>query len=218
MPPACKPTESWWVRGLEAARRAAAREPARLGAREVRPRQWSKQAMTFPEAGGCSIPRGRFSTKTPARAPPAITPLAPHYLVTCSRCARLYSRSIINSFGKSLSDLILAAQRLSLTVILTGIPKRSIHHQSTSIEDSRHRHDGQLSRSIDIHGVFERVFSGARGVLARREVTNGMSASNTLSCCRIESSWRSFYRHDIPARTRRVSAHPRSALRLPSTA
>jgi len=48
-----------------------------------------------------------------------------------------HSHSIINSFGKSLSGLMLASQRLTftviLTVILTGIPKRSIHHQSTSI-------------------------------------------------------------------------------------
>lgn len=69
----------------------------------------------------------------------------------------LYSHSIINSFGKSLSGLMLASQRLSfaviLTVILTGIPKRSIHHHSTSIEDSRHFHDGQLSRSIKVYRV-----------------------------------------------------------------
>jgi len=46
-------------------------------------------------------------------------------------------------------------------------------------------HDGQLSRSIDIYRVFARDFSGVRGILARREVTNETSASNTLSCCRI---------------------------------
>lgn len=66
-----------------------------------------------------------------------------------------YSHSIINSFGKSLSGLMLASQRLIftviLTVILTRIPKRSIHHQSTSIEDSRRFHDVQLSRSIEVY-------------------------------------------------------------------
>jgi hypothetical protein len=40
-----------------------------------------------------------------------------------------------------------------LTVILTGIPKRSIHHQSTSIADRRRFHDGQLSRSIAVYRV-----------------------------------------------------------------
>jgi len=37
------------------------------------------------------------------------------------------------------------------TVILTGIPKRSIHHQSTSIESCRPVHDRQLSRSIAVY-------------------------------------------------------------------
>jgi hypothetical protein len=36
------------------------------------------------------------------------------------------------------------------TAILTGIPKRSIHHQSTSIENHRCLHDRSLSRSIAI--------------------------------------------------------------------
>ena len=69
-----------------------------------------------------------------------------------------YSHSIINSFCKSLYDLILGSQRLSftviLTVILTGIPNCSIHHQSTSIEDSWYFHDGPLSRSIAVYRFF----------------------------------------------------------------
>ncbi len=104
------------------------------------------------------------------------------------------------------------------TVILSGIPERSFHHRSTSIENSRHFHNTQLSRSIDIYRVFARDFSGVSGVAVRREVIKEASASNGISCCRIESLWQFFYRHAAAAVALHVSAHPSSALWLPSTA
>jgi len=56
------------------------------------------------------------------------------------------------------------------TVILSGIPERSFHHRSKSIENSRRFHNTQLSRTIEIHRVFARDSSGVRRLLARLEV------------------------------------------------
>ncbi|MFN9746310.1 MAG: type IV conjugative transfer system protein TraL [Betaproteobacteria bacterium] len=69
--------------------------------------------------------------------------------------APLYSHSIINGFCKSLTGLKNSSNYGGFTVRNTatssGIPERSFHHRSTSIENSRRRHDGLLSRSIDFY-------------------------------------------------------------------
>jgi hypothetical protein len=69
-----------------------------------------------------------------------------------------YSHSIINGFAKSLIRLTSASNRASFAVRCTatssGIPSRSFHHRSTSIENNRRVHDGQLSRSIAVYRFF----------------------------------------------------------------
>ena len=131
-----------------------------------------------------------------------------------------YSHSIINGSCKPLIRLADASNLAGFTVRCTatssGIPSRSFHHRSTSIGKSRRFHNTQLSRSIEIYRVFARDSSSVRRLLAWREVIEGMPASKALSCCRIESLGHFFYRHDAPARKRKVSAHPPSAPRLPS--
>jgi hypothetical protein len=133
-----------------------------------------------------------------------------------------YSHSIINGSCKPLIRLVDASNRAGFTVRCTatssGIPSRSFHHRSTSIENSRRFHNTQLSRSIEIYRVFARDFSGVSGVAARREVIKEASASNDISCCRIASLWQFFYRHAAAAVALHVSAHPSSAPWLPSTA
>ena len=66
-----------------------------------------------------------------------------------------HSHSIINSFCKPMIDRAntssLAGFTVRCTATATGIPACSIQHRSTSIENSRRLHDGQLSRSIGIY-------------------------------------------------------------------
>jgi len=66
-----------------------------------------------------------------------------------------HSHSIINSFCKPMIDRAntssLAGLTIRCTATATGIPGCSIQHRSTSIENSRRLHDGQLSRSIGIY-------------------------------------------------------------------
>jgi len=66
-----------------------------------------------------------------------------------------YSHSIINGACKPLIRLCDISNRAGFTVTCTvtssGIPSCSFHHRSTSIENSRRVHDGQLSRSIEVY-------------------------------------------------------------------
>jgi hypothetical protein len=66
-----------------------------------------------------------------------------------------HSHSIINGVCKPLIRLYDISNRagftVTCTVTLTGIPSRSFHHLSTSIEDSRRFHNRSLSRSIAIY-------------------------------------------------------------------
>ena len=82
------------------------------------------------------------------------------------------------------------------TVILTGIPKRSIHHLSTSIEDSRRFHDGQLSRSIGIYRLTRPLPARLMRVYVGQGGAREGSASNALSHCRESHFCPAFYRHD----------------------
>jgi hypothetical protein len=135
---------------------------------------------------------------------------------------RAPTHSIINGSCKRLIRLASASSRASLTVRCTatsrGIPLRSFHHRSTSIENSRRVHDGQLSPSVEIYRVLAPDSSGVRRLLARHAVIERTPASKALSCCRNKSFGLFLYRHDSPARARHVSAHPLSAPRFPSTA
>jgi len=67
----------------------------------------------------------------------------------------IYSHPIINGSCKPLIRLANASNRAAFAVRCTatsrGIPSRSFHHRSASIESSRRCHDGQLSRSIDVY-------------------------------------------------------------------
>jgi len=66
-----------------------------------------------------------------------------------------HSHSIINGFCKPLIRLYDSSNRAGFavrcTATATGIPACRIQHRSTSIENSRRLHDGQLSRSIGIY-------------------------------------------------------------------
>ena len=65
---------------------------------------------------------------------------------------------MINGFCKPLIRLYDISNFPGLTVRCTatsrGIPARSFHHRSTSIESSRRVYDGQLSRSIAVYRFF----------------------------------------------------------------
>src|SRR5690606_23065155 len=66
-----------------------------------------------------------------------------------------YSHSIINGVCKPLILLYdgsnVAGSTVRCTATSHGIPSRSFHHRSTSIESSQRVHDGQLSRSIEVY-------------------------------------------------------------------
>jgi len=118
-----------------------------------------------------------------------------------------YSHSIINSFGKSLSGLTLGSQRLIftviLTVILTGIPKRSFHHRSTSITKHRRFQNRSLSRSIAVYRFAACDPAGGSSGSGSRVGIEKALASDGIKCCRIEAFWQFFRRHDAAERARR---------------
>jgi hypothetical protein len=120
-----------------------------------------------------------------------------------------YSHSIINGFCKPLISLALAPHRAGFTVrctaTLSGIPSRSFHHQSTSIEDSRRFHDDQLSTSIDIYRLPRPLPTPLKLVRVGQGNAHEGLASNASSCCPSSLFCPHFYRHDA-ARAARVGS------------
>ncbi len=95
--------------------------------------------------------------------------------------------SMINGFCKPLIRLDIASNRAGFTVRCTatsrGIPARSFHHRSISIESSRRVRDGQLSRSIDIYRLPRRApMPSARARVGQGRAREG-PASNMLIPC-----------------------------------
>ena len=115
-----------------------------------------------------------------------------------------YSHSIINGFSKPLIRLYdisnLAGFTVRCTATSRGIPALTFHHQSTSIEDSRRVHDGQLSRSIEVYRVHACAPEGVSKPLAPRDEIKKTPASNALSCCPVEPLRQNFCRHYTPLR------------------
>ena len=119
--------------------------------------------------GSALLPRHRRRPPTQAPVPPARAPRRPPrrrahakrgaqaFMPRSAGCLARYSHSIINGFGKPLIRLYDSSNLAGFTVRCTAtsseIPSRSFHHRSTSIENRRRLHTGQLSRSIDIHRV-----------------------------------------------------------------
>ncbi len=120
-----------------------------------------------------------------------------------------HSHSIINGSFKALIRLVSTSNRAGFTVRCTatssGIPSRSFHHRSTSIESSRRVHDGpafEIYRGLSIRRT-RSLDARADDMTPRGEMKETL-ASNALSCCRIESLRRFFYRHSATA----LKQHP----------
>jgi hypothetical protein len=113
-----------------------------------------------------------------------------------------YSHSIINGSCKPLIRLAVASNRAGFTVRCTAtssrIPSRSFHHRSTSIENSRRVHGGQLSRSIAVYRFAAHDRAGRRCPSGTWVGIEKTEASNGTTCCRNELFWQFIYRHYTP--------------------
>lgn len=71
-----------------------------------------------------------------------------------------------------------------ITVILTSIPHRDVHHRSTSIENNRRFHNGQRSRCIEIYRVSACESSSARSCFLVRD---GTKKGTGIKCFKVLS-------------------------------